>query len=238
MKHICKNCKTKFQGNYCNNCGQSSDTHDLDIHFIWHDLKKGLFHYDNGILYTAKELFTRPGHSIREFIEGKRIKHFKPISLILVLAAFYAFLYHTFNAGFLIEENVDNESQKFLNFITTHFSWVTLITIPLYTLGTFICFKKQGYNFVELFILNTFKASQRLFLRIFTFPIIYIFDDTDLSKKMYLAYYLCDLCITYWTNTQFFNKLSLLKTLALTLLSHLIFLIALLLVIVIISGFL
>ena len=61
MNHICKNCKTKFQGNYCNNCGQSYNTHDLDFHFIWHDIKKGLFHYDNGIFYTAKELFTRPG---------------------------------------------------------------------------------------------------------------------------------------------------------------------------------
>lgn len=238
MMHICKNCKTRFQGNYCNNCGQTSDTHKLDFHFIWHDVKKGLFHYDSGIFYTAKELFTRPGNTIREFIQGKRIKHFKPISLVLILATFYAFLYHTFNVGFFIQENSSADSQKFFNFITTHFSWVTLATIPLYTLGTFICFRKQGYNYVEFFILNTFKASQRLFLRIFTFPIIFYFDNSLATKKVYLAYYICDLILTYWTNSQFFNKLPHLKTLGLTLLSHLIFLIALIAVIALISLFL
>lgn len=235
MSHICKNCNTKFNGNYCNNCGQTSDTHKLDFHFIWHDVKKGLFHYDSGIFYTAKELFTQPGHSVREFIEGKRVKHFKPISLVLVLATFYAFLFHTFNAGFFVEKNSSGESQKIMEFVTSHFSWITLATIPIYTLGTFICFRKQGYNFVEFFILNTFKASQRLFLRIFTFPIIYILDDSLINKKMYFTYYLCDLGMTYWTNTQFFNKLPLLKTLGLTMLSHLIFLAAFILVLAIIS---
>ena len=37
-------------------------------------------------MYSGKQLFTRPGHAIREFIEGKRIKHLKPISLVIVLA--------------------------------------------------------------------------------------------------------------------------------------------------------
>ncbi|QOG00887.1 DUF3667 domain-containing protein [Flavobacterium sp. MDT1-60] len=37
-------------------------------------------------------MFTRPGHSIREFIEGKRVKHFKPLWLVAVLGALYGFL--------------------------------------------------------------------------------------------------------------------------------------------------
>lgn len=71
MTAICKNCDNTFEGNFCNNCGQSKDTHKLSMHYIWHDLQHGIFHFDNGIFYTIKNLLTKPGVSIREFIEGK-----------------------------------------------------------------------------------------------------------------------------------------------------------------------
>jgi hypothetical protein len=77
MNITCKNCHQTYTGNYCNNCGQPADTHKINIHYLWHDIQHGLFHFDKGVTYTAKQLFTRPGHSIREFIEGKRVKHIK-----------------------------------------------------------------------------------------------------------------------------------------------------------------
>ncbi|MBC8155688.1 MAG: DUF3667 domain-containing protein [Bacteroidetes bacterium] len=81
MTKHCQNCNSELNGNFCSHCGQSSNTHRLNFHFLWHDIQHGLLHIDKGILYTTKELFTRPGHSIREFLLGKRVKHFKPISL-------------------------------------------------------------------------------------------------------------------------------------------------------------
>lgn len=153
MQVICKNCHQVFEGNYCNNCGQSVDTHKINIHFLWHDIQHGLLHFDKGILYSLRQLFTRPGHSVREFIEGKRAKHFKPLSLVVVLATLYGVLYHYFDINLFpssAENNVDYS--EFNELIATHFSWITILTIPLYTIGTFICFRSQGYNFVELFV--------------------------------------------------------------------------------------
>jgi hypothetical protein len=45
------------------------------MRIFWHDVQHGLFHFDKGMYYSAKELYWRPGHSIREFIEGKRVSH-------------------------------------------------------------------------------------------------------------------------------------------------------------------
>ena len=92
MEITCKNCNQTFKGHYCNNCGQPADTHKINAHFLWHDIQHGLLHFDNGIPYSIKQLFIRPGHSIREFIEGKRVRHFKPLSLVAVLGALYGFL--------------------------------------------------------------------------------------------------------------------------------------------------
>jgi hypothetical protein len=240
MNVTCKNCSHIYKGHFCSNCGQTSDTHRLNFHFLWHEIRHSLFHFDEGILYSGKQLFSKPGHTIREFIEGKRVKHFKPISLVIVLATLYGLLYHYFHISF-VEPSPNSASEagidivKFNEWMGTHYAWITLLTIPLYTIGTSIAFRKQGYNLVEYFILNTFKASQKLFVHIATFPLLYYFNGTHSMRTLSFIIYLVDVVFIYWTNAQFFNKLSLKKSLLLTLLSQLIFLSCLILTIVVVD---
>ncbi|WP_406843622.1 DUF3667 domain-containing protein [Flavobacterium soyae] len=226
MEITCKNCQQVYRGHYCNNCGQSAETHKINAHFLWHDIQHGLLHFDKGILYSLKQLFSRPGHSIREFIEGKRARHFKPLSLVAVLATLYGLMYHYFHIN-LYPYSGDVEGinySEFNEWTSTHFSWITIATIPIYSIGTYICFKKQGYNFVEFFVLNTFKASQRLFAHIITFPFLLYFNGTPKITLFVKILYIIDVLLIFWTNIQFFNKISKLKALLLSILSHLIFL--------------
>lgn len=82
----CLNCNNQIQNNFCSVCGQKLSTHRYSLqHFFVHDLVHGVFHVDKGFLFTIKELFTRPGHSMREFIEGKRANHFNYFSLVLII---------------------------------------------------------------------------------------------------------------------------------------------------------
>ncbi|MBE8724785.1 DUF3667 domain-containing protein [Flavobacterium hungaricum] len=225
MEIICKNCQHSFHGNFCNNCGQTAETHKINWHFLWHDIQHSLLHFDAGIPYSIKQLFTRPGHSIREFIEGKRVNHFKPLSLVMVLGALYGFLWHYFNINLFVNTNDDNiDWGKFNEWASTHFAWVTIATIPLFTLGTAVCFRKQGYNFVEYFVLNTFKASQKLFLSILLFPLLYYFYGTSKISTVINSIYLFDIVLIFWTNIQFFNKIPKAKVFWLSVLSHIIFL--------------
>ena len=162
---------------------------------------------------------------MREFIEGKRVRHFKPLSLLVLLATFYGFLYHYFNIHYFTGKSSDNiDYESLTEWITTHFSWVTIATIPFYTIGTFIVFRNQGYNFVEFFVLNTFKASQRISVQILTFPILFYFNQKHDLQQFSLATYLIGTLLIFWTNIQFFNKISKTKAFFLSILSHLIFL--------------
>lgn len=238
MAIICKNCNHTFTGHYCNNCGQPADTHKLDIHFLLHEIQHSFFHINRGFFYTAKELLLRPGHAIRDFIEGKRIKHFKPLSLIIILGSIYGLLYHYFNIKMYVTPDANEviDSEKFNEWVGTHFGWITIATIPLYTLGTYIAFRKQGYNGIELLILNTFKAGQRLLVHIAIFPLFYIYSGTPTIRIISLIVYSIDLILIFWTNIQFFNKLSKTKAFLLSIVSHTIFLTSLILIIVIVLG--
>lgn len=225
MEIVCKNCQNIFSGNYCNNCGQTADTHKINFHFLWHDIQHGLLHFDKGILYSFKELFTRPGHSVREFIEGKRVRHFKPLSLVVVLATLYGFLFHYFHVKYISSSDNSLDYESINEWVLTHFSWTTVLTIPLYTIGTYIVFKNQGYNFVQLFVLNTFKASQRLFVQILAFPAALYLYKSGHSQLFLTITYIIGLILIFWTNIQFFNKISKTKAFLLSIVSHLIFLI-------------
>ncbi|KAF2080965.1 DUF3667 domain-containing protein [Flavobacterium sharifuzzamanii] len=226
MEIMCKNCHQVFRGHYCNNCGQSAETHKINAHFLWHDIQHGLLHFDKGVLYSLKQLFTRPGHSIREFIEGKRVRHFKPLSLVVVLATLYGLLYHYFHINtFDGAKNSDIDFEHLNEWFATHFSWVTVGSIPIYTIGTYLVFKNQGYNFVEFFVLNTFKAAQRISVQLLTMPILIFLNHTSYIQQYNNTMYIIGIILIFWTNIQFFNKISKIKAFFLTLLSHLIFLI-------------
>ncbi|MCC6582961.1 MAG: DUF3667 domain-containing protein [Chitinophagales bacterium] len=208
MNIVCKNCNHHFKGHYCSNCGQTADTHRLNVHFLWQDIKKGIFHIDEGILYSFLQLFTRPGNSIREFIEGKRKNHFKPLSLVIVWATAYALLYHSNHLDFV--KNLESEKldmSQANDWVTTHFAWITLSTIPLYALVTFIVFKKEAYNFIEHLVLNAYLSAQRLSIHILLFPFTLYSNGTPNETKVTLSILLIDVSMAVWSYTQFFNKL-------------------------------
>ncbi len=211
----CKNCNQINTGKYCTNCGQPASTHKLSLHFLWHDIQHGLLHVDKGILYTAKELFARPGPSIREFINGKRVKHFKPLSLVIILATIYGFLLHSLHINLLEDIKITNDStgeglnfmKKASEWMTTHYAWVTLLSLPVYTLASFLAFKKQGYNFIEHFVLNAFLTGQRLMMRIATLPLLLFFTRSHNVQGFSKLLTVVEFVLLAWGYAGFFEKM-------------------------------
>lgn len=225
----CKNCGHRFEGKFCNNCGQTADTERIDFHYLKHEIPHSFFHINAGLLYTSKQLFIRPGHSIREYLEGKRVKHIQPLSFVLILAGFYILLCHWFHLNLFTLSHeagskvlVHNDSVNFDEYMLKNFGWLTLATIPLYTVGTFVCFHSQGYNFVEYLILNTFKAGQRLILQIIFLPFIFLIKHSFSVSTVVLIIYLIDLGLNFWTNVEFFNSLKPINVILRSILSHII----------------
>lgn len=240
---LCKNCGHLFNGNFCNYCGQAADTHRLNMHHIWHDLQHGLLHFDNGIFYTIKQLLTRPGHTIREFVNGKRVRHFKPLSFVIILATIYGLLYHLLIPNSFDVKNIHPSQnilgiyEKVINWSLAHFAYATLIMIVSTTVASYRFFKKQGYNIAEHLVLNTYYRGLVLVISLLLFPVLYIFHSRDSERlKIYVPMFqMIDFVLMYWCYMQFFNKLTKVKSLGLTLLVY-IFMAAINMMIAIIAG--
>ena len=213
----CKNCSNEFEGRFCNQCGQPAATHELNFHFLMHDVQHGLLHLDKGVFFTIKELFTRPGHSIHEYLHGKRAQHFKPISLILVLAGILGLLSHYFHFDMLSDtvqvvgegkraEEIRKSISEFSEWISAHYAFVSLLLLPVFTIGTFLSFLKKGYNFVEHLVINAFLTGQRLVIRIVLFPIFYLLSGDNL-KAFSMFVNMIFFVLAVWTFTQIFNTM-------------------------------
>ena len=248
----CKNCHTTFKGNFCYNCGQSAHTHRLDVHSLWHDIQHGLLHIDNGIFYTIIQLFTRPGHSIREYLEGKRLKHFKPVSLVIILATIYALLNHYLhidliqeaenkisirNLGMNLQFEATQGDEKPLigvisEFIESHFALLQLSLLPFYSAASWLAFRKSGYNYIEHLVINAFLRGQAFIIAILLLPFIYFGVITgELSATIFT---ILQIVCLYWTFFQLFNTLPKLKVILRTTLA-MIYLFAVVLVSVLIA---
>jgi hypothetical protein len=224
---ICKNCNLHFVGNFCSHCGQAAATHRLSLHYIWHDLQHGLFHFDNGLIYTTSQLLTRPGYTIREFINGKRIRHFKPFSFVVVLATLYGVLYHyfignIFNDGPIHpEDGLTSVYEKVIGWVFDHYAYASLIFVLTTTVASYGVFKKQGYNFAEHLVLNTFLMGLVLLFLILTFPVLYVeYKNGPEELKNYAPIYqVGQFALMYWCYAQFYDKLTWLQSLGNTVLT-------------------
>ncbi|WP_298393932.1 DUF3667 domain-containing protein [Flavobacterium sp.] len=174
--HLCKNCEHTFEGNFCSNCGQKTNTKRLDWNYIFDELKYTFLHLNGGLLYTCKQLLVRPGDMVREFIEGKRVKHYKPILLVFVLAGITTLLLHYSGdmeilAQLKPQKNNPFNPKVYADILSKYYTYIQLASIPIISLCTWLGFKKWGYNYIENIIINSFAVAQSLLLGILITPI-------------------------------------------------------------------
>lgn len=86
---VCKNCDTHYQGSFCPVCGQSRKVRRLSFLNMVDDFISIFINLDNGFLRTATELFWRPGHMIRDYIDGHRKVYMKPLGMLFCLGTIY-----------------------------------------------------------------------------------------------------------------------------------------------------
>lgn len=230
---VCKNCENIFEGNFCNLCGQNSHTHKINFHYVVHEIQHSIFHVDGGIFYTIKELTKRPGNSIREFIEGKRVKHFKPVTYVIILSIIHSFLEHKINKNPFIEDGllgvlkslrdnnkVNNGNFEIFEWLIHHYSYTALLLIPIFSLSSWIAFKKSKYNYFENLTLNTFLFGQVTLIFIVSLPLSMIFKD---NSNIDLVRLLLSVIFTFGAYFQFFNTINKFSRVLNTLLTYILF---------------
>jgi hypothetical protein len=208
MSSHCLNCSTPLTSNYCAQCGQKASTHRYSIrHFIEHDVIHSMWHVDKGILFTLKQLFTRPGHSIREYIEGKRVGYFSFFTLLLLLLGFSVFLnnYKLVEMADIMPASSKETMNKMQKFMKENPKAMLMIMIPISSIFSFLWFRKAKLNFSEHLVMNAYKAVTESILGLVITLSMIATANISILRILYSVISLLSFAYSFWYYKQFFS---------------------------------
>ncbi len=160
---------------FCPDCGQPTPAHRIDWHFLGHELEHSVLHMDRGVLYTLRNLMLRPGHLMRDYLEGRRAGIVKPLLLVMMMAAVVVLLTKYVAGAVPIEipdfgqqpqagraAEVSMAYQKTtMAWINSHFALFTLVLLPLEAAMFKLAFRRfREINYPEWLVIMAFLMSQ------------------------------------------------------------------------------
>jgi hypothetical protein len=177
MTTLCKNCQEPVTRNFCGNCGQKASVHRISIPELLHDLPRILFNIDKGFLFNFFQFFRRPGQAITDYLSGKRIPFFHPISyLIIALLLNYVIVVlvdlHFFDAQELltmdpVQAQAIQEYDAMQWWFLEHTYIYILLAIPASCLFLFLIFRmvKRNFNVAESTVVVLFTIAQGVLIQ-------------------------------------------------------------------------
>jgi len=209
MTSDCLNCGESISKNYCPNCGQKTDTRRYSFkHIVEHDFIYGIWNVDKGILYTLKELFTRPGHRVREYIQGKRIGLFNFFTLVVIILAVSLSIeqYSNVKVFDLFPNSAKSTTDVLSEYSKKYPKLFVLINIPFYTFFSFLWFRKAKLNFSEHLVLNAYITVFNAIIGLLFNIISVFYTNLDGLRIIYGLIGFAQLLYAFWMYYQFFSR--------------------------------
>jgi Protein of unknown function (DUF3667) len=191
----CLNCGRSVYEHYCGHCGQKISTKRLDWHYLWHDIPHSVLHLDKGFWPTLLGMLSKPGVVIREYLDGKRAKYFRPLTYLLILGTIAGIIY--LKVPFYQDMANDAESTEFMTVYqelnSKYFNLFTSALLPLQALFLWLFFRRER-NFVEIttslfFIAGTTSLVSVLMLFYYVQPSKEMIIGLGLISFLFSAFY-------------------------------------------------
>ncbi len=201
----CKNCQVEVNQKFCPNCGQPALVKRIDSHYIQHEFLH-LFHIEKGFLYTIKELFFRPGHAVREYLQGNRARLMKPVPFAIFCGLIFTILFKISNLGSFgknaFSKIIKNEhTLKIMAWLDSHHAYGNFLLCILTALLSYLLFRKHKYNFYEILVLMIYVSAQNA-MYIGILSILNIFFGMQVFSNVFSIF---SIIYIVWAIGQFFD---------------------------------
>lgn len=192
----CKNCGEQATKNFCANCGQKTNVGKFTLRVIWQEFLDALFNVNQGLLPTVRDLTIRPGHMLRNYLDGQRKKYIGPVRFIIATAAVSYLLYFglmgddviqsSINAG--VQPSGDPEaeqmSQWLTNLLTKNYTFVVLGMAPFFALGYRMLFYRHKFSFADFLVVVTYTSAYSAILPL---PLVPFLLTNLISQEAYIG---------------------------------------------------
>jgi Protein of unknown function (DUF3667) len=155
------NCATPLLGPHCHACGQRGEAQRFTLRRLLHEIPHAIFHVDHGFPATLRALATRPGQTIREYLDGKRVRYFNPLTMLVILGGLCALGYSKYPFDFkLLASNLPAEQRadytKTIRMLFEYYTLSMVLQLPVAAAITSVLFRRRGRNYGEHLVANAY----------------------------------------------------------------------------------
>lgn len=211
----CLNCENEFVGAFCNRCGQSNKVKRLNGNYLLSELPNSIFQVNHGLLFTIKALITRPGYSIRDFLDGQRKKYFRPFSFLIVTSTLYVLSHYLSGTNTFLEDIIQGirngaedgaqkaASPQFMqafNWLNKYQTYLMVFMLPFFSLASYLAFIRSKYNYIEHLVLNCYTTGFQMLIYAIL-GLVFIEENV-----FFLTSFVISIAYNFWVFNQFFKK--------------------------------
>jgi len=226
----CKNCDHIFEGNFCSHCGQNSSVKRISLSNFLSEFSESVFQINRGFFFTIRELSVRPGYSLKEYLSGKRQQHYKPLAYVLIMSTFYFLISQCMSQDTMLGDMITSFVQGFNDqntgiqlpiqtWLIKNYAYSTLLLLPIFSLASFLSFRKQKINLAEHLVINSYITGQQaIYYTIIT--IVLNFIESNILELFLIA-----LATSYtgWVYSQLFKGETLAGNILRTILTYILY---------------
>ena len=153
----CKSCNSELYGEFCSTCGHPGNLKRIDGRYLLSEMSSVL-NFDKGILYTIRELFLRPGDSIRRYIKEDRSRLVKRVIFLIVCSLIYSIGQQFLNfeedyAQANAQAAGESAVRDILVWMQKNYGYANIIMAFFIAFWVQVLFRRKGYNYFEVLIL-------------------------------------------------------------------------------------
>lgn len=169
----CLNCDATLADadRFCPRCAQRTDSGRLSLHDIARDVLQTFVNVERGPLAFARALLTRPGGVAREYVEGKRRRHYGPFATLVVLVGLTALAVNLSDFQVLAQDRLPAAPAHFLQ---RHFNILLLAQLPAIGGACALLFRGAGLTLAEHTVLAAYTLSVRALVVALVAPLSYL----------------------------------------------------------------
>ena len=165
----CLNCESAIPATarFCPRCSQRVDTTRLTFADMRRDLMHAFANVERGPLVFARALLLRPGEVAREYVEGRRRRHYGPFATLAVLVGLAALVLNLTGYQVLLREGVSAAPAALMH---RYFNLVLLVQLPLLGGVCALMFRAAHLTLPEHMVLVAYTLGVRAFALTVTMP--------------------------------------------------------------------